>query len=206
MTHAQDWQAARFGWFKWNLNRTGKERHSIGKLSWDGPVFYIDGTPSQRLVKGPRGHVLLCRYGAGEIPMAFTNDITASVIVPDIAVFSVYSGDWYDEPEEIHARVKYISLMRVNNLVEDYRGCISKQFEGKHFTDSYERTMKMHYKHWDDYDSAFRLGWGSLPNHYFSQLMAIKEQKLTEWRDPANVKKRERAAARKAAKSALGLL
>ena len=206
MTQAQDFQNVRQRWFAYNLNRTGTEKYQAGKFRYDGPIFYIEASPSQRLMQSKRGiWVAMCRYGHGIVP-TWAKDKVATVVVPDIAVFSTYSGDWYDDPDDIHNRMKYIMLMRINALLDDLDSTMAKQFEHPSHSVSYSTTLDRHYQQWADYDHQFLLGWGTLPQSFKDRLQAIVHKKQAQWRDPAAVAKRERQAARKSAKKALGLL
>lgn len=206
MTQANDWKALKNYWFRWMLDGKGREKHAIGKYRYDGPILYMDGTPSQRLTKSKRSlWVLMCRYGGNDRP-DWAKDKCATVVVPDIACFSQYSGDWYDDDEDVHGRQKYIMLMRINALLEEVGGCTGKHLESKYVTDGYERTLTRYYNEWDAYDFQFLLGWGSLPEHYEEKMRVIIKAKIDHWRDPVAVMKRERAMARKSAKKALGLI
>jgi len=206
MTEQTDQIALKKLWFDHNMFGDGKEKHQIGKFRYDQSVFYIETTPSQRLLPAANGKwALLCRYGGAMVPEG-RGERTAVVIVPDIAVFSTYSGDWYDDPDEIHARQKYIMLMRTNMLLEECDRCIAKQFESASFVNSYQGTMRSYYNQWQSYDNVFQLGWGALSQHYQNQLTQIIANKKLQWNDPRAVTKRERAMARKKAKEALGLI
>ena len=108
------------------------------------------------------------------------------VTVPDIACFSTYDGDRYDEDEDVHDRVKYIMLLRVNVLLEEWRRLHAKQFETRHVTDSFERTMARHYRSGRQYDHQFLLGWGALTDSL--RQPAARDHRVrsaTQWRDPS---------------------
>lgn len=205
MSMSKDFTALRQQWFNWVLNGKGKEKHAVGKYSYDGAVFYADGTASQRLLKSKHGEwVLLCRYYATQMP-DWAKTHVSTIVVPDIAVFSVYPGDWYDDAEAIHDRQKFIMLSRINALIEEVEAMHAKELEVEYRVKNVRDNLNKFYNNWNEYDHLFHLKWGHLPAHYMDKVETIIRTKIAAWRDPTAVMKRERAAARKAAKEALGL-
>ena len=211
MSQDKDHLALREQWFAWNLDGKGKEKHSIGKYRYDGPILYCDEHPSQRLIpRHPAGlrskdFALMVRNYGSRIPAWATNRVVA-IHVPDIACFSSYDGDRYDDAGQIHDRSKYIMLLRTIKHVEGVKAYTGKALaENSYLTKSIRETLDKYYRNWADYRSVFGLDWTALPEFYRQQMESTIKSKIDAWQDPAAVTKRARQAARKAAKEALGL-
>lgn len=207
MTQADDYKTIRERWFKWNIHKEGEDRGSLGnKYSYNGPIFYSDNYAAQRLLLNKHDTwVLMCRYHTAVIP-DWAKHVAVAITVPDIACFSIYPGDWYDEAESIHGRQKFIMLSRVNQLIEDAEAKTNKQYAENHREgDSVLKELDKYYTNWASYDDTFDLGWGRLPAHYREKVERLIKTKIAVWNDPAAVVRRQRQAARKAAKEALGL-
>lgn len=192
-------------WLKHVIQGEGPEKSEIGKFRYDGAIFYYEDSPSQRLLKSKHnqwGH--LVRWYSTETPGWAKAKVTI-MHVPDLAVFSKYSGDWYADADDVHNRIKYIHLMEAGVLAEEtYKlradqcvsGYVPKQLLGK---------IQSIEKKWNEYDAFYHLGWGWFPSHYEETMQQTIEHKKTAWESPEAVAKRERARARAAAKQALGL-
>lgn len=210
MSDAKDLTNIREAFFRWNLLGKGSETGSAGKCSYHGSVLYHTAVPSQRLVKSTTGrHVLVARYLHPSIP-EWARTQTDFVVVPDIGVFSRFPGDWLEEPSEIHGRVKYILLLEAEDHIRQtssINGKLLLQGNGYRGTSKSERISKMSrvYDQWLRYDTAFKLGWGPMPSFYMTKLRDLIDGKVQKYTDPEAILRRERTAARKQAKQALGV-
>ena len=78
--------------------------------------------------------------------------------------------------------------------------------ESEYVRKELRKTLNTYYQNWLDYDAALALDWGPLSSHYKDQLDRTITSKIDAWNDPSAVTKRTRAAARKQARIAMGLL
>lgn len=202
----------RAAFITWNLLGKGKESRVLGNYRYYNSVMYYQNMPSQRFVQAKDGRKhLLVRYMTSAMPDWAADKGSVSLGVPDIAVFSQFPGDWLDDPDEIHGRVKYMMLLIAEDVVNQARGLSGEYIckPGRSFRRDTKSTMETRIncqaKNWRSYSDAFRLGWPRFPGLYLNQLTEIVDEKIKAYNDPASVAKRERAAARKAAKKALGV-
>jgi len=181
--------------FSKDIPATGKinDRYFINDIMYTGRHM-----PFIRLVRSPSGQVVeLFEYRDA------VSSRLGTFFLPDIGVRSRHEGDRLSL-EELHMRLKYLLLMDASAFpVEATEN--RPAFALKDARKSLISKLNEHYARWEKYSNTFGLGWGPLPELYKMRLNDILESKIRRWDDPAAVEARERTAARRQAKKAMGL-
>jgi hypothetical protein len=193
-------------WLKFNLQGRGAEHGTASNHRYRGSVYYYGDTPAQRIVKRDgRTPVIIQRFHLGSIPSSYKSDFEV-ISVEDIAVFSKYDGDRLDG-QDMHDRQRWMMLNRINAFVDEEVGgwsaetCASISTRGRA-----EKTLNKYLDTYERYATLFNLNWPMLPHSVRERMMSTIVSRGLRWTDPAEVKKRERASAKRLANKALGLV
>lgn len=193
-------------WLNFNLYGRGKETGSVSSHRYAGPVYYYGDVPMQRFVNRDGDKPVIVMRNT-LVNMEPTHKLAVKTIhVEDLSVFSKYRGDMLKD-EDMHARQRFIIQSDIFKFVdEDVPGfsdesCTMPQMEWKTL-----KALNHKIERYQDYNELFKLGWPPLPDSLRQRVSDTINAKIARWTDPKAVTKRERAAAKRMANKALGLV
>jgi hypothetical protein len=206
-------------WLKWNARGEGKDRSSsLGgqRYRYIGPILYSHDWPVARLVKDPDGNVVcLTKSGAKaknppkEAGWTVPPRLVLTITVTDVGAFSKFEADVLDD-DKLHERMKWLCHLEAQTLIDTALEMSTTTLAAKPKYRSsaggvlLDRELKLQ-QVYAAYTKAFRLKWPAWPPHYRSDLSTAIQKRREEYNDPAAVEKRERAAAKKAARKAFDI-
>lgn len=204
-------------WVSHVIRGIGKPRSdSQERYSYRGPVLYAMEWPVARLVKtGGKDWVCVTKTGVqAYAPPDWVEEPTLPTLKCNVTtsccgVFSPFEGDMCSD-EELHGRIKFLSMKEAESIVEKAEVWpIDKILEKSTWRgtgkEQLNRDMLTVAKRYHQYSDAFNLGWPDFPPHYVAMLDRALERRSKEYHNPKAAAQRERNAARKAAKKALGI-
>lgn len=199
-------------WLRWNLLGEGKDRSPFenAKYAYRGVVLYAHDWPVGRFVrlKNGNGVVLYMPGGYATMPKLLLGPspykLVDCVSVDSIGVFSKYDGDMIDDAA-LHERLRWLFGAKAALLVEQAQILPVAQLVDRSRAMVLTGDMISTVDRYRRYAGLFELKWPEFPPTYLKSLTQIIERRSVKYNDSIEVAKRERKAARKEAKQALGL-
>lgn len=199
-------------WVLHVLHDKGKDRSdALDRYAYRGVLLYSNDWPVARLVhaKGRRW-VCLTRTGAaaptssGVVGVPYVGNL---VHVPCVGAFSQYEGDMLPD-DKLHDRLSWLWHAEAQGIIEKAQTwpMVKLLSTGwRQGNKTLQRDMSNVYGRYHAYRDAFDLDWPDFPGRYENALGNALALRSNEYNAPKAVEKRERAAARKEAKQALGM-
>ena len=189
-------------WVRWNVLHEGIDRSPCGSERYHYTRFalYSYSWPVARLAKG-RNKTWVCLAKSN---IGLQHELVKeTLIVPDLSVFSVYEGDWYDNGH-MHERLRWLLNVSAQQTREK-----AQTWPDRRIMNGGDKILiadLMRIKGiYEEYVRLMPVNWPEFPERYIEELAHAVLARHTRYASPEQTSKRERRWARSEAKEALGI-